>query len=345
VNSSSCCFLDAILVANQSAIYYFRKRWNEEIMPSLEVFFQHSSPPSMSAPAKASIIYKAEALALFLDAESAFMGRIHTRLHEKYPRMIRISPPFAERVALTDAEKRRTLLRFGVRTRNLPIPQLEVNDSAQNVRRYRVPSAEVESLRKLVRIPVMYATACREVRLAMFKATRRFGDDDPSLLDTPDFSALAMLDTAVARTMVKKWTKVLYFLYAEEHLALLKQKAVSLNLGGNVQDTFKRLTSNFEEGLPVTVAHAEAIRSEFDFVCTPRNATQSHSNVPDTVRNVAKVTSIGKNQCSKAIPYVLFNLFLYETNQIPPYCLSFKRNSVNWPAFPRILGLHAENGN
>jgi hypothetical protein len=322
VNSTTCSPLDAILVANQANIFNYRKRWKDEILPPLEMFFGHPSPPSMSAPAKASIIFLAESLAQFLDADSAFLGRVHTAIHQKYPRMARISPPADERVILSGEEKRLTLLRYGVKTRNVPIPQVERNGGAQAARRYRVASAEVEILRKQVRLPVRYATASREVRLAMLKATEGIGADDedsgddwdtvPSLLDAPNFPALANLGTFECQNLVKKWARLLYYLYLEEHLALVVQKANSSNRRMDVREAFERLTRNFTGGLPVRVSQAEAIRSEFDFVSLPHSRSQNSSNLPESVRNTRTVTSIGK-LCTTCL---LFAGAPYRTN--PP---------------------------
>jgi hypothetical protein len=319
VNATTCCTLDAILVANQPDIYYFRKRWREEIMPGIELFFEHPVPPPMSPQAKASIICHAESLGLFLDAESAFLGRLHTALHKKYPRLLRISPPTEERVVLTPLEKRDTHLRYGVKPRNVPIPQFILNGDAQAARRYRVPAAEVELLSKQVRLPLRYATAIREVRLTLVKATQAIGHADvndnsegapcPSLLDAPDFTALANMPISECQSLVRKWAKLLYYLYAEEHLALITQKANSLNTSRDVPGVLQMLSSTFPGGLPVRVSHADAIKAEFGFVSLPHTRSQNSSNVPQAVRNISTLNCIGKKHspplslCILRLPY------------------------------------------
>jgi hypothetical protein len=297
VNSTDCCPLDAVLVAKQSDIYNYRKRCMDELMPGLQRFFGNPSPPAMKVPSKASIILHAESLSLFLDADSAFMGRMHMELHSKYPRKMRTSPPAEERVVLDEAEKMLTCLRYGVKARNVQIPEVNPDGGPQAMRRYRASAAEVELLRKEVRLPAKYATSMREVRLTLLKGTRLNAETEEEgfcLLEAPDFTALANLDLGQCKKLVNKFAKLLFFLYLEEYYALVVTAASSRNRNQNVSRDFERITSNFPRRVPTTLSEVEAIGREFAFVSLPRNMPPGSQALPEALRNVTTITSTGK---------------------------------------------------
>jgi hypothetical protein len=306
VNSTDCCPLDAVLVAKQSDIYNYRKRCMDEVMPGLQRFFGNSAPPAMKVPSKASIILHAESLSLFLDADSAFMGRMHMELHSKYPRNMRTSPPAEEREVLDEVEKQRTCLRYGVKARNVQIPEVDPDGNPQATRRYRASAAEVELLRKQVRLPAKYATSMREVRLTLLKGTRlnpEVDEDGFCLLEDPDFMALANLDLGQCKKLVNKFAKLLYFLYLEEYYALVVMTASSRNRTQNVSRDFDRITSDFPRRVPATLSEVEAIGREFAFVSLPRNRPVGSPPLPEALRNVTTISTTSKyipRSCSGA---------------------------------------------